>query len=117
MAGRWGRGPVEALIRNIVSSQDAAAGDGSNQRSVGDWMSEVSESRRWKEPYGLLSSSSHMVLFLALQGVAGPSKGEAARRFGSVTELFIGHHKFNVVVGCCAVFACLLLSELPLWLV
>lgn len=30
------------------------------ERSVGDWISLVSESRRWKEAYGLLSSSSHI---------------------------------------------------------
>lgn len=36
-------------------------------------MSEVSESRRWKEPYGLLSSSSHMVS--GLVAVAGESSG------------------------------------------
>lgn len=30
-------------------------------RSLCDWPSDVSESRRWNEPYGLLSSSSHMV--------------------------------------------------------
>lgn len=36
-------------------------------------MSEVSELRRWKEPYGLLSSSSHIVS--GLVPVAGESSG------------------------------------------
>lgn len=55
----------------MVSSQDDKLYREGNSRSVGDAMSEVSESRRWKEPYGLLSSSSHMVS--GLVAVAGES--------------------------------------------